>query len=89
MVLYLALMLVLEKCYDKKWFKSPFSCVILSLTQPQVANQQKKINFEHNLKAQAMEKGENSQSPELFKLNNIEYNCSVQHLGKDEGLKRC
>ena len=25
-----------------KWFKPPFNCVIFSLTQPQVANQQKK-----------------------------------------------
>ena len=26
-----------------KWFKSPFNCVILPLTQPKVANQQKII----------------------------------------------
>ena len=27
-----------------KWFKPPFNCVIFPLTQPQVANQQKKKN---------------------------------------------
>ena len=33
--------LLLVKCYDKKWFKSPFNCVVIfPLTQPQVANQQ-------------------------------------------------
>ena len=32
--------LLLVKCYDKKWFKSPFNCVIFPLTHPQVANQQ-------------------------------------------------
>ena len=32
------------KCYDNKIVKSPFSCVILLLTQPQVANQQKDNN---------------------------------------------
>ena len=31
-----------------KWFKSPFSCVIFLLTQPQVANQQK--NIFHNFR---------------------------------------
>ena len=30
------------KCYDKKWFKSPYNWVISPLTQPQVVNQQKK-----------------------------------------------
>ena len=35
-------MLVLVKSYDNKKAKSPFSWVILPLTQPQVANQQKK-----------------------------------------------
>ena len=37
-----AVMLLLVKCYDKKWFMSPYNWVIYPLTQPQVANQQKK-----------------------------------------------
>ena len=41
-----AVMLLLVKCYDKKWFLSPYNWVIYPLTQPQVANQQKKHNFE-------------------------------------------
>ena len=34
-----AVKLLLVMCYDKKWFLSPFNC---PLTQPKVANQQKK-----------------------------------------------
>ena len=36
--------LLLVKWYDNKMVKSPFNCVIFPLTQPQVANQQKKID---------------------------------------------
>ena len=36
-----AVMLLLAKCYDKKWFISPYNWVIYPLTQPQVANQKK------------------------------------------------
>ena len=36
-------MLLLVKCYDKKWFMSTYNWVINPLTQPKVANQQKKI----------------------------------------------
>ena len=35
--------LLLGKCYDNKKFKLPYNWVISPLTQPQVANQQKKI----------------------------------------------
>ena len=38
-----AFRLVLVKCQDNKMVKSPYNCVILPLTQPQVANQQKKM----------------------------------------------
>ena len=34
--------LVLVECYDNEMVKSPYNCVIYLLTQPQVANQQKK-----------------------------------------------
>ena len=39
---YKAERLLLVKCNDKKWFKSFFNWVIFPLTQPPVANQQKK-----------------------------------------------
>ena len=35
-------MLLLVKCYDNKKIKSPYNWVISPLTQPEVANQQKK-----------------------------------------------
>ena len=38
-------MLVLVKCYDKKWLKLPLICFIHSLTQLEVANQQKKSKY--------------------------------------------
>ena len=41
-------MLLLVKCYDKKRFMSLYNWVIYPLTQPQVANQQKKIKEQHN-----------------------------------------
>ena len=34
--------LLLVRCYDNKKVKSPYNWVIYPLTQPQVANQQKK-----------------------------------------------
>ena len=40
---------VAVKVYDDKMVKSPFSCVIPPLTQPQVANQQKKTITAANL----------------------------------------
>ena len=47
MVCIRAVRLLLIKCYDKKWFMSPYNWVINPLTQPQVANQQqKKKQFE-------------------------------------------
>ena len=46
-----AVLLLLVKCYDKKWFMSPYNWVIYPLTQPQVANQQKKKNYKTCLNA--------------------------------------
>ena len=43
-------MLLLVSVMTIKWFKSPFSCVIILFTQPQVANQQQK-NYSFTLLA--------------------------------------
>ena len=45
-----AIRLLLVKCNDNKMVKSPYNCVIFTLTQPQVANQQeKKYNLQRLL----------------------------------------
>ena len=43
-------MQLLLKCFDNEMVKSPYNYVIFPLTQPQMANQQKKNNLYKSVK---------------------------------------